>query len=146
MDAKIYFISAREILDSRGNPTIETTVILGSGYRGTASVPSGASVGKHEVVELRDTDATRYGGMGVLKAVANVNTVIAPKLRGMDSTNQKAIDEAMIALDATPNKANLGANSILSVSLAVAKAAAANNQMPLYRWLHGLADKASIFL
>ncbi|MEK7119532.1 MAG: phosphopyruvate hydratase, partial [Patescibacteria group bacterium] len=142
MDAKIYFISAREILDSRGNPTIETTVILGSGYRGTASVPSGASVGKHEVVELRDTDATRYGGMGVLKAVANVNTVIAPKLRGMDSTNQKAIDEAMIALDATPNKANLGANSILSVSLAVAKAAAANNQMPLYRWLHGLADKS----
>lgn len=142
MDAKIYSITGREILDSRGNPTVETTVILGSGYRGTASVPSGASVGKHESVELRDNDEKRFAGKGVLTAVANVNTIISPKLRGMDSTNQKAIDETMIALDATPNKATLGANSILSVSLAVAKAAAANSQMPLYRWLHGLADKS----
>ncbi|MBI5448979.1 phosphopyruvate hydratase [Candidatus Gottesmanbacteria bacterium] len=141
MDPKIYSITAREILDSRGNPTIETTVILQSGYRATASVPSGASVGKHESVELRDHDETRFGGMGVLKAVNNVNTIIAPKLRGQESTNQKTIDEAMISLDGTPNKANLGANSILSVSLAVAKAAAANSQMPLYRYVHAMIDK-----
>lgn len=142
MDTKIYSIAAREILDSRGNPTIETTVILNSGYRGTASVPSGASVGKHEAVELRDNDENRYGGKGVLKAVSNVNTVIAPKLRGLASTDQKSIDEAMIAMDGTPNKAALGANSILSVSLAVAKAAAASSQMPLYRYLHGLTDRS----
>ncbi len=136
MDAKIYSIHAREILDSRGNPTVETTVILNSGYRGTASVPSGASVGKYEAVELRDNDEKRYGGMGVLKAVAMVNQNIAGKLRGMDALEQGSIDKALVDLDGTPNKSTLGANAILSVSLATAVAAAAHNRMPLYRYLN----------
>lgn len=141
MDSAIYSITAREILDSRGNPTIETTVILQSGYRGTASAPSGASVGKYEAVELRDKDEKRYNGMGVLTAVTNVNTIIAPKLVGLDALDQKKIDETMIALDATPNKSKLGANSILSVSLAVAAAAANHTKQPLYRYLTQLAGR-----
>src|SRR5438876_5599723 len=122
MDSKIYSITAREILDSRGNPTVETLVILNSGYRGVASVPSGASVGKYEAVELRDGDEKRYSGMGVLKAVQNVNQTIHDKLKGMDALNQGAIDKAMVDLDGTPNKSKLGANAILPVSLAVAAA------------------------
>lgn len=141
MDTTIHSIVAREILDSRGNPTVETTVILQSGYRGTASVPSGASVGKYEAVELRDKDENRYNGMGVLTAVTNVNTVIAPKLVGLDALDQKKIDETMIALDATPNKSKLGANSILSVSLACAVAAANHAKQPLYRYLSELAGR-----
>ncbi len=141
MDTKIHSIIAHEILDSRGNPTIETTVILTSGYRGTMSVPSGASVGKYEAVELRDGDEARFGGMGVLKAVANVTGVIATKLRGMDAANQTLLDETMNTLDGTPDKAHLGANSILSVSLAVAVAVANSQQMPLYRYLNGLFSR-----
>ncbi|MBI5619388.1 phosphopyruvate hydratase [Candidatus Gottesmanbacteria bacterium] len=144
MDSKIYSISAREILDSRGNPTIETTVMLTSGYRGTASVPSGASVGKYEAVELRDKDENRYNGMGVLAAVANVNAVIAPKLVGSDALDQKKADKIMIALDGTANKSKLGANSIVSVSLAVAAAAASHTKLPLYRYLNGLAGEAAL--
>lgn len=138
MASKIYSITAREILDSRGNPTIETQVILESGYRGTVGVPAGASVGKYEAIELRDGDAKRYGGMGVLKAVANVNTLIGPKLKGMDGSAQGQIDKVMVDLDGTPNKEKLGANSILSVSLAVAAAAANDAHLPLYRYLHTL--------
>lgn len=136
--SKIYSVVGREILDSRGNPTIETTVILESGYRGTASVPAGASLGKHECVELRDNDEKRYGGMGVLKAVKNVNSVIAPKVKGMDATNQSALDTALLALDGTPEKRNLGGNAILSVSLSSAVAAANHTRTPLYRYLNQL--------
>ncbi len=138
MSSKIYAIIAREILDSRGNPTVETMVILESGYRGVASAPSGASLGKYEAVELRDKDAKRYGGMGVLKAVANVNTIIGPALRGMDGLNQGTIDTTMIALDGTATKENLGANALLSVSLATAVAAAAQQRAPLYAYLNAL--------
>lgn len=140
MDAKIYSITAREILDSRGNPTVETAVVLNSGYRGTASVPSGASIGKYEAVELRDGDQKRYNGMGVLKAVQNVNTTINASLRGMDATNQGLIDKTMVDLDGTPNKSKLGANAVLSVSLAVAAVAANHKRIPLYRYLNGLAN------
>ncbi len=135
---KIYAIIAREILDSRGNPTVETMVVLESGYRGTASVPAGASIGTYEAVELRDKDEKRYRGMGVLKAVSNVNTIIGPKLRGMDGLNQGLIDTTMIQLDSTPNKAKLGANAILSVSLATAVAAAAQQRVPLYTYVNAL--------
>ncbi len=138
MDSKIYSITAKEILDSRGNPTVETAVILNSGYRGTASVPAGASLGKYEAMELRDNDPKRYGGMGVLKAVANVNSVIAPKLRGMDGLNQGLIDKTLVELDGTPNKSKLGANSTLSVSSAVANASAAHQRVPLYSYLNTL--------
>lgn len=138
MSSKIYSIIAREILDSRGNPTVETMVILESGWRGVASVPSGASVGKYEAVELRDGDKTRYNGMGVLKAVDNVNKIIAPRLRGIDSTSQVLIDQTMIALDGTEKKEKLGANSILSVSLASAVAAANHRRVPLYKHLNQL--------
>ncbi len=135
---KIYAIIAREILDSRGNPTVETMVVLESGYRGTASVPAGASIGTYEAVELRDKDEKRYRGMGVLKAVSNVNTIIGPKLRGMDGLNQGLIDTTMIQLDSTPNKAKLGANAILSVSLATVVAAAAQQRVPLYTYVNAL--------
>ncbi len=130
-------IKAREILDSRGNPTIEVDVLLEDGSFGRAAVPSGASTGAHEAVELRDGDKKRYLGKGVLKAVENVQTEIFEKLVGVDAEDQVAIDEAMIELDGTPNKKRLGANAILGVSLSVAKAAAAAANLPLYRYLGG---------
>lgn len=130
-------IRAREILDSRGNPTIEVDVTLRSGVVGRAAVPSGASVGAHEAIELRDGDQSRYGGKGVLTAVNNVNETIAPDLRGHDPFNQRAIDDRLIELDGTPNKAKLGTNAVLGVSLAVARAAAAGADQPLYRYLGG---------
>ena len=131
----IDFIEAREILDSRGNPTVEVDVYLEDGSFGRAAVPSGASTGVHEAVELRDGDKKRFGGKGVLKAVENVNTIIAPELEGMDALDQVAIDRAMIELDGTPNKGKLGANAILGVSMAVARAAADYLGVPLYKYL-----------
>ena len=130
-------ITAREILDSRGNPTVEADVTLDSGVIGRAAVPSGASTGAHEAVELRDGDKSRYGGKGVLKAIANIEGEIQDAIGGMDPTEQVAIDDIMIALDGTPNKARLGANATLAVSLAVARAAAEDLGMPLYRYLGG---------
>jgi|SRR5580765_1312113 len=130
-------IHAREILDSRGNPTVEADVILASGERGRAAVPSGASTGEHEAVELRDGDPKRYGGKGVLKAVANINELIAPDLKGMNALDQRAIDEKLIGLDGTENKSRLGANALLAVSMATARAAASSRQQPLYRYLGG---------
>jgi enolase len=129
-------IKAREILDSRGNPTIEVDVRLSSGAMGRAAVPSGASTGVHEALELRDGDAKRYGGKGVLKAVGNVTRTIAGALRGFDATRQADLDARLIALDGTENKASLGANAMLGVSLAVAHAAAAAKNLPLYRYLN----------
>lgn len=134
---RIEKIVAREVLDSRGNPTVETDVILESGVMGRASVPSGASTGAHEALELRDGDALRYGGKGTLKAVANVNEVISPELWGMSALEQRRIDRKMLELDGTPTKSKLGANAILGVSLAVAKAAANYLGMPLYRYIGG---------
>ncbi len=131
----IEFIEAREILDSRGNPTVEVDVILEDGSMGRAAVPSGASTGVHEAVELRDGDKSRFGGKGTLKAVDNVNNIIAPALIGMDALDQVAIDRAMIALDGTPNKARLGANAILGVSMATARAASDFLGLPLYKYL-----------
>ncbi len=131
-------IVAREILDSRGNPTIEVEVKLEDDAYGKAAVPSGASTGTHEALELRDGDKNRFGGKGVLKAVNNVNTVIAEELVGWDAREQEAIDAMLIGLDGTPNKGNLGANAILGVSLAVAHAAADSQRMPLYRYLGGV--------
>ena len=130
-------VHAREILDSRGNPTVEVEVTLESGDMGRASVPSGASTGENEALELRDGDKKRYGGKGVLKAVKNVNEIIAPEIEGMDAFDQRAIDMAMIKLDGTPTKSKLGANAILGVSLAVAHAAANYFGMPLYRYIGG---------
>lgn len=134
-------IIAREILDSRGNPTVEVEVVLASGAEGRAAVPSGASTGAHEAVELRDGDAKRYGGKGVLKAVQAVEGEIYAALVGMDALDQVAVDQAMIALDGTPNKARLGANAILGVSLAVAKAAALECGLPLYRYIGGVYSR-----
>lgn len=133
-------VIAREILDSRGNPTIEVDVLLESGVLGRASVPSGASVGTREAMELRDGDAQRYSGKGVLKAVENVNTEISETLMGLDATEQNFIDQEMINLDGTDNKSRLGANATLAVSLAVAKAAAEESGLPLYRYLGGAAS------
>ena len=138
---RIEDIYAREILDSRGNPTVEVEVFLEGGAMGRASVPSGASTGVHEAVELRDGDKSRYLGQGVLKAVENVNKIIAEHLIGFDALDQVAIDKAMIELDGTPNKGKLGANAILGVSLAVAKAAANQLGIPLYRYLGGVNAK-----
>ncbi len=134
-------ITSREILDSRGNPTVEVDVTLEDGSFGRAAVPSGASTGAHEAVELRDGDKSRYGGKGVLKAVAAVNGEIYEALADMDAENQIDIDRAMIALDGTPNKARLGANAILGVSLAVAKAAADSAGFPLYRYIGGVSAR-----
>src|SRR5688500_3675943 len=134
-------IHAREILDSRGNPTLEVDVVLADGANGRAAVPSGASTGAYEAVELRDGDKKRYLGRGTLKAVLNVNDIIAPQLEGMDATEQLVIDRTMLDLDGTPNKAKLGANAILGVSLAVAHAAAASVGLPLYRYLGGTNAK-----
>ena len=130
-------IHAREILDSRGNPTVEADVVLVSGERGRAAVPSGASTGEHEAVELRDGDPRRYGGKGVLKAVANVNESIASELKGMNALDQRAVDQKLIELDATANKSRLGANALLAVSMATARAAASYRELPLYRYLGG---------
>ena len=130
-------VTAREILDSRGNPTVEVSVYTEEGVQGSARVPSGASTGAHEAVELRDGDPRRYGGKGVLKAVKNVNTEIAKALKGAPVTEQRVIDRAMCELDGTPNKGRLGANAILGVSLAVARAAAESLHLPLYRYLGG---------
>ena len=135
---KIKSIIGREILDSRGNPTVEVEVKLESGIIGRASVPSGASTGEHEALELRDKDASRYGGKGVLKAVENVNKIIAPALAGWSVLEQRAIDKKMLELDGTKTKSNLGANAILGLSLAVAKAAANYLNVPLYRYIGGV--------
>src|SRR5207237_10739399 len=134
-------VVAREILDSRGSPTIEVEVLLMGGERGVAAVPSGASTGVHEAVELRDGDKSRYGGKGVLNAVRNVNDTISDAIIGLDATDQIVLDEVMIELDGTPNKANLGANAILGVSLAAAKAAANAQREPLYRYLGGVSAR-----
>ena len=134
---KIENITGREILDSRGNPTVEVDILLESGVMGRASVPSGASTGENEALELRDGDKKRYGGKGVLKAVENINTIIAPALKGMSALDQIGIDHAMLALDGTKTKSKLGANAILGVSLAVAKAAANYLDIPLYRYIGG---------
>lgn len=137
--SEVLSVKAREILDSRGNPTIETEVLLDSGYMGSAAVPSGASTGSREALELRDGDPDRFMGKGVLTAVQNVNDEIGPKLLGYEATDQTGIDQFMIELDGTENKSRLGANAILSVSMAVAKAAAAETELPLYRYLGGVS-------
>jgi enolase len=137
LKTKIASIEAREILDSRGNPTIEADVRLSSGLLGRAAVPSGASTGEREALELRDGDKSRFGGKGVLKAVENVNKKIAKSLRGYDALDQRRVDEQLIALDGTPNKSKLGANATLGVSLAVARAASASKKLPLYGYLGG---------
>jgi len=139
---KIASVHAREILDSRGNPTLEADVRLEDGAWGRAAVPSGVSTGAHEALELRDGDPTRFGGKGVLQAVANVNERIAPEIIGRDAANQAGVDRRLIELDGTANKARLGANAILGVSLATAKAAAASAGVPLYRHLGG--DQARV--
>ncbi|MEZ4727578.1 MAG: phosphopyruvate hydratase [Caldilineaceae bacterium] len=138
---EILHIHGREVLDSRGNPTVEVEVILEDGVMGRAIVPSGASTGAHEAVELRDGDKGRYGGKGVLQAVANVNETLAEELVGFDALDQVMIDEYMLELDGTENKGNLGANAILGVSLAVAKAAAEALSLPLYRYLGGVSAR-----
>src|SRR5438094_8336903 len=130
-------IQAREILDSRGNPTVEVDVILDEGAAGRAAVPSGASTGEHEALELRDGDPTRFGGKGVRDAVANVNDRIGPELRGIDALDQRAIDGLLIDIDGTDDKSSLGANAILGVSLGVARAAADASGLPLFRYLGG---------
>src|SRR5246127_5273394 len=131
-------IHAREILDSRGNPTVEADVVLDGGAIGRAAVPSGASTGEHEAVELRDGDKSHYLGKGVLQAVENVESILAPELTGMDAANQRLIDATMIALDGTENKSKIGANAILAVSMACARASAAAVKLPLYRYLGGV--------
>jgi len=142
MKTKIRSVTAREVIDSRGNPTLEADVVLESGAVGSAMVPSGASTGIHEALELRDGDVKRYGGKGVLQAVANVKSKIAPALVGKDAADTQGVDRVMIDLDGTKNKKSLGANAILGVSLAAARAAATAAGMPLYRWLGG--DKATV--
>ena len=137
----IYKVVGREIIDSRGNPTVEVEVTLESGIKGLAAVPSGASTGENEALELRDGDKSRYLGKGCLKAVENVNSKIGPAIEGMSALDQVAIDNAMLALDGTKTKSNLGANAILGVSLAVAKAAANYLELPLYRYIGGVNAK-----
>jgi enolase len=141
MNMRIENIKAREVLDSRGNPTVEVECILENGVRGRAIVPSGASTGEHEALELRDGDKKRYLGKGVLKAVANVNTIIAPALVGQDATLQSRIDTMMIGMDGTKNKGKLGANAILGVSMASARAASVAHGLPLYRYIGGANAK-----
>src|SRR3954466_10466051 len=135
---EIVWLHAREVLDSRGNPTVEAEVGLDGGALGRAIVPSGASTGEHEALELRDGDAKRYLGKGVLKAVENVRDVMSPALIGMDASDQAGVDAALIQLDGTPTKSNLGANAILAVSMATARAAANAHELPLYRYLGGV--------
>ena len=134
---RIVNITAQEVLDSRGNPTIEASVVLDDGTTASAIVPSGASTGEKEAVELRDGDPKRFAGKGVLQAVANVNSKLAPAIVGTEVTEQRRIDQRMLELDGTPNKSKLGANAILAVSLAVARAAANSLRLPLYRYLGG---------
>ena len=141
MSTGIDFIDAREILDSRGNPTVEVDVTLDDGSVGRAAVPSGASTGAHEAVELRDGDKSRFGGKGVTRAVNNVLETIAPALYGLDASDQAGIDAVLIDLDGTPNKGELGANAILGVSLACAHASAASYDLPLYRYLGGVGAR-----
>jgi len=136
--AKIVNLTGREILDSRGNPTVEAEVLLADGSEGVAAVPSGASTGEKEAVELRDADKSRYGGKGVTKAVNNINGAIRAAVTGLDATDQRGLDAAMLALDGTPNKATLGANAVLAVSMATARAAACSHRLPLYRYLGGV--------
>jgi len=140
-DTTIAWVDAREILDSRGNPTVEVDVVTEDGTLGRAAVPSGASTGAHEAVELRDGDAARYGGKGVRTAVANVTGRIGPSVLGLDAADQSGIDSILLELDGTPNKAELGANAILGVSLACAHAAAASHEVPLYRWIGGVGAR-----
>ncbi|MEO8462588.1 MAG: phosphopyruvate hydratase [Chloroflexota bacterium] len=141
IDTSIAFVEAREILDSRGNPTIEVDVVLGDGSVGRAAVPSGASTGAHEAVELRDGDPARYGGKGVLTAVANVVEEIGPSVIGLDAADQAGVDAALVELDGSPNKSRLGANALLGVSLACAHASAAALDLPLYRYLGGVGAR-----
>lgn len=143
--AKIVKVKGREIIDSRGNPTVEADVLLEDGSFGRAAAPSGASTGIREALELRDGDPKRFGGKGVLKAVANINDKIATKVVGMDAACQRALDEAMIALDGTENKSSLGANAILAVSLAAAKAEAASRKLPLYAWIAELNGTPGVY-
>src|SRR6202046_5422888 len=138
MSTKIKSVHGREILDSRGNPTVEADVVLEGGVRGRAAVPSGASTGEHEAVELRDGDKSHYLGKGVLKAVENIESILAPEVTGMDATNQRLLDATMISLDGTENKGRLGANAILAVSMAAARASANALRIPLYRYLGGV--------
>ena len=142
MDYEVESIHARQVLDSRGNPTLECEVLLGEGVMGRAMVPSGASTGEHEAVELRDGDEEQWGGKGVLNAVANVNDELAPQIIGLDSREQEYIDQLMIEVDGTANKSRLGANAMLGVSLAIARAAAAASGLPLYRYLGGAAARS----
>ena len=142
MKTAIKDVKARQILDSRGNPTVEVDMILEDGSFGRAAVPSGASTGEHEAVELRDGDRSKYGGKGVLRAVANVNGEIKKAVKGKDALKQGELDQALIDLDGTPNKGRLGANAILGVSLAAAKASAVSKDMPLFRYIGG--DKANV--
>ena len=135
MNSAIQKIHAREIIDSRGNPTVEVDMRLEDGSTGRAVVPSGASTGEHEAIELRDRDKKRFLGNGVRKAVTNINTIIADTLKGFDATNQPQLDKIMIELDGTENKSNLGANSLLGVSIAASKAAANYYKLPLYKYL-----------
>ena len=139
--AKIVKVHGREVLDSRGNPTVEVEVVLDDGTKALAIVPSGASTGESEALELRDGDKSRYLGKGVLKAVENVNTKLAPAVIGLEATDQVGVDRVMLQLDGTPFKKNLGANAILGVSLAVARAAAQSLHMPLYRYIGGVNGK-----
>jgi enolase len=143
MDTHISQIHAREILDSRGNPTVEADVVLLSGHRGRAAVPSGASTGQHEALEMRDGDPSRYLGKGVRQAVANVNTRLANALAGIDATEQQVLDFRMIEIDGTPNKSSLGANAMLAVSMAATRAAAQARGVPLYRYLAGFSRRSS---
>jgi enolase len=140
-DTTIAWVDAREILDSRGNPTVEVDVVTEDGSLGRAAVPSGASTGAHEAVELRDGDKARFGGKGVLTAVANVTDRIGPSILGFDAADQAGIDDILLELDGTPNKAELGANAILGVSLACAHAAASSHEVPLYRWIGGVGAR-----
>ena len=139
--SKISYVHAREVLDSRGNPTVEVVVRLEDGVQGSAIVPSGASTGENEALELRDGDKSRFGGKGVLKAVANVNEKIAPKVIGLEVTDQLTVDNTRLKLDGTEFKKNLGANAILGVSLAVAHAAANELHLPLYQYIGGVNAK-----
>src|SRR5438093_9038290 len=143
MSTKITKVHARQVLDSRGNPTVEADVLVDSGYLGRAAVPSGASTGEHEALELRDADKSKYLGKGVLKAVANANNEIAKAIVGFDAADQRGLDHKMISLDGTPTKSRLGANAILAVSMAAARAAAGPLKQPLYKYLSRYSTDSS---